>query len=131
MLGLAIHIRAQIQHRGALAANIRQLRCDRGAVDALQRFQHIAGNRHQGAGIARRDGRVSQTVFHLRNRHAHGRVLLFAQRNFNRIVHADHLAGRHDPGARMRKALHGIGQTHQKQMSLGMCIQECAARRQS
>ncbi|MNS39671.1 hypothetical protein D3C72_719610 [compost metagenome] len=42
VLGRAVHIRAQVQHRGGAARLVRNGRGDRGAVDAVQRLEHVA-----------------------------------------------------------------------------------------
>ena len=42
VLGRAVHIRTQVQHRGGAARLVRNGRGDRGAVYAVQRLEHIA-----------------------------------------------------------------------------------------
>ncbi|MCY1542459.1 hypothetical protein D9M68_782060 [compost metagenome] len=42
VLGRAVHVRAQVQHRGGTAGLVRNGRGDSGTVDAVQRLEHVA-----------------------------------------------------------------------------------------
>jgi hypothetical protein len=94
------------------------------------RFQDIAGNSHQCRSIAGRHCRLGLAVLDLLDRHAHGRVLLPAQGNFEWIVHRDHFTGHSQMGARMGKTGKLVWQAHQNQGSIRVLLQKMPAGRQ-
>jgi hypothetical protein len=108
MLGRAVHIGAQIQHRGGAALGVGHLRGNGRAVNAVQRLEQVARNGHQRAGVASRHRSLRRAVLDLLDGHAHGRILLAAQRHLDRIIHGHHLRGR-DRGALMRERLQASG----------------------
>jgi hypothetical protein len=57
---------------------------------------------------------MSCTRLDLLDGHAHGRIFFAAECNFNGVIHADHLGGRHNFCTRMLKTSQGIGLTHQQ-----------------
>ncbi len=124
MLGAAIDVGAEVEHGGRAAGDIGHLASDRGPVDAVERLEHEARDRHQRAGIAGRDGGLGGAVLDLVDRDAHRRVALATQRDFERIVHRDDLAGRDDLDAglvdRGRQLGQGLGQADQQQMGVGV-----------
>ncbi len=82
----------------------RQLRCDRRTIDAGQRLQHEARDRHQRAGVAGRHAGLRITVLDEVDRDAHRRVLLAAQSVRRRLVHRHDLACRmHDDALHQRR----------------------------
>ena len=140
MFCLAIHIGAQIQHRGARTQGIGQLKRNGRAVNPFHGFEQIARHRHQSAGVARRNRRMRRTCAHLANGHAHGRIFFAPQRSFHRVVHADHFRGRHDSGSAFRQALHAgllrphrlqrFGLPHQQQRGIRVAQNKLRTRRQ-
>ena len=130
MLRRAVDVGAQVQHRGRATFGVGQLAGNGRAVDAVQGFEHIAGNRHQRAGVACRHGSGGFAAFDLLNGHAHRRVFFAPQSHFHRVVHGHNLAGGHQRGARVDKALQCLGQADHQQLRIGMVIQKLTARRQ-
>ena len=123
----AIDVCAQVQHCGCTTRRIGKLGGNRWPVNAVHGFQHVAGDRHQSAGIASRNGRLSHTFLDLIDGHPHGRVFLAAQGNFNRVVHGDDFAGIHHLAAGIvfewrveRMRLDGGRLTHKNHGSLGV-----------
>ena len=88
LLRRAIDVGAEVEHRRHAFLG-RQLRGDRRPVDARQRLQHEARDRHQRAGVARGHAGLRGAVLDQVDRHAHRRVLLVAQRERRRLVHLD------------------------------------------
>ena len=140
MLRRAIHVRTQIEHGGGGALGIRHLGGDGRTVDAFDRLQHVARNRHQGTGVACGHGRLRLTFLDLGNGHAHGGILLLAQCDFHRVFHGNHLGGRHDAhalgrnGGRFLEAgparTDGLGLPHQQQLHIGVTLQKTGTGRQ-
>ena len=130
VLGRAINVGPQIEHRGGAPLVIGHLGCNRRAVDTIQRFQQVARNGHQRARIPRRHSCRSRAILDLLNGHAHGGILLPAQRHFHGIVHADDLAGRDHGRAFVRERFQTLWLPHEQQMGVGMGIEKLAARRQ-
>ena len=102
LLGRAVDVGAQVQHRG-LALLRRQLRSDRRTVDAGQRLEHEASDGHQCAGIAGGYAGLRRPVLDQVDRDAHRRILLLAQRVRRRLVHRDDFTGRVDRHAIARR----------------------------
>jgi hypothetical protein len=99
-------------------------------IDAIQRLEHVAGNCHQGPGIARRHRRRRRSVLDLLDGNAHGRILFAAQSNLKGIVHGHHFAGGHQGCTLMGKTLQSLGQPHHQQSRPWVALQEMAACRQ-
>ena len=127
MLGRAVHIRAQIKHGSGAAVRVGHGIGDGRALDALGRFEHIARNGHERAGIARRKGHLRLALLDLLDGHAHGGVLFAAQRHFHGVVHADHFGGGHHARAGVGKARQRLGPAHQQQAGLGVILQKLLA----
>jgi hypothetical protein len=79
VLGRAVHIGTQVQHRGGAALGVGHLGGNGRAVNAIQRLEQIAGNGHQGARVAGRHRGGSRAILDLLDGNAHGRILLAAQ----------------------------------------------------
>ena len=126
----AIDVGAQVQHRGGAARGIGQLAGNGRPVDAIEGFEHIARNGHQGAGVARRHRRCRCTVLDLLDGHPHGGVFLAAQCHLDRVFHGHHFAGVDQGSALVNKALQGLWQAHQQEPRILALIQKPAARRQ-
>lgn len=103
VLGRAIDIGAQVEHGRGAPGLVGDGRGNSRTVDAIQRLEHVAGNRHPGAGIARRDAGVGAAVLDRLRRQAHGRVFLAAQRDLDRVVHGDDFGRGHDVQAIARR----------------------------
>ena len=130
VLRSAVHVGAQVQHGGRAAPDIGHLAGNGRPVDAVERLEYIAGNRHQRARVACRHGRLGGAVLDLLYGHAHGRVFLAPQCHFHGVVHGHHLAGRHQGGALVNKALQRLRQSHQQQACFRVLLQKGAAGRQ-
>ena len=126
----AVDVGTQVEHGGGAALGIGHLRGDGGALDAVQRLEQVARNRHQRTRVARGDRRLRRAVLHLLDGHAHGRVLLAAQGDLNRVVHGDDFGGRHHACALMGKAGQRGGLAHQDQLRIRPLIQKLATGRQ-
>ncbi len=96
VLGRAVHVRAKVQHRGGAARLVRNGRGDRRAVNAVQRLEHITGNGHPGAGVARGNAGVRPPILDGLGSEAHGGVFFAAQGDLDRVVHGDDFGSRHD-----------------------------------
>ena len=130
MLGRAVHIGPQIEHRGGAALGIGHLGGNGRAVNAIERLEDIAGNGHQGTRVAGGNRGSSRAILYLLNGNAHGRILLAAQGNLHGVIHGNHLGGQHDGSALVRERLKTVLQTDQQQMGIGMIVEELAARRE-
>ena len=73
---------------------------DRRTVDAVERLEHEARDRHQRAGVAGADDDIGAPFLDQVDRDAHRRIALAAQRRRRRIVHFDDLFGVDDVDAR-------------------------------
>ena len=100
VLGRAIYVRAEVEHRGGTAGLVGQQRRDRGAVDAVERLQHVAGDGHQRAGVSGRDAGGRATFLDEPDRDAHRGIALLAQRDLDRVVHLDDFGRTDDLDAR-------------------------------
>ena len=111
LLRRAVHVGAEIEHRRN-AGPRRQLRGDGRPVDAGQRLQHEARDRHQRAGIAGGDAGLRRAVLHQVHCNAQRRVLLPPQRVGGSLVHLDDFTGRMDrepvEGGRTLLRKHGL-----------------------
>ena len=119
VLGGAIGVGAQVEHTN-LALPGRQVRGNRGTINAGDGFQHIARRRHQRTGIAGADTGQRFAVFDQIDADPHRGIFLAAQRGLRRFVHAHHFSGWMN--AQMHSGLHPqgvqfcfncIGNTHQ------------------
>ena len=126
VLRCAVHIGPQVQHRSSAAFGVGQLGGNGGAVNAVKGFEQVAGKGHERSGVARRNGGSSSARLHLLDGHPHGGVFFLAHGYLHSIVHGDNLAGEYAASARVGKALHSLGQTHQQQLRVGVPIQEAA-----
>ena len=79
VFGVALDVGAEVEHH-AFAAPGRENRGDRRPVDAGQGFEHEFGDRHQRAGIARRDDAVGAAIPDRIDRQPHARPSPGAQR---------------------------------------------------
>lgn len=96
MLCRAVDIGPQIEHRGGATGLVGDGGRDRRPVYAVQRLEHITGNRHPGAGIAGRHAGVGPTVLDGLGGQSHGRVFFAAQSHLHGVVHGDDLGGSND-----------------------------------
>ena len=92
LLRRAVDIGAEVEHVGVAAFHVGQHGGDRRPVDARQGLQHEARDRHQRAGVAGAHARMRLAALYEVDRHAHGGILLVAQRLGRRLVHADDFA---------------------------------------
>jgi hypothetical protein len=131
VFGVAINVRPQVEHGCRATFGVRELRCDRRAVDAVECLEQVARNRHQRTGVAGRDGSLRRTVLDLLDRDAHRRILLLAQGDFNGVVHAHHLARGDDAGTWMRGKPRQCGRrTDQQQRGFAVPLEKRAAGRE-
>ena len=131
MLSRAIDIRAQVQHHGSIARDVGNLTRQRGTFHPFEGFEQITGNRHECRRIPRRDGGLGATVFHLLDGNAHGGIFFLTQRDFQRIVHRDDLAGFNNGRAGVREAAHCLRQADHAQVCFGVLCEELTASGQS
>src|SRR5690606_17256475 len=90
----AVDVRAKIEHRGGAALDVGNGSGNGRTVDAVERLEQIARDRHERAGVPRRHAGVGPAVLDGLDRDAHGRVLLAPQRRFHGVVHEDDFGGR-------------------------------------
>ena len=114
MLWTAVHIRTHVQHGGGPTLGIRELSCNGWAVNAFKGFQHIAGNGHQGTGIACRDGCIRLAISHLLDGDTHGGIFFAPQGDFEGVIHGHHLGGRDNNGAGVVKVIQSLWQADQQ-----------------
>ena len=129
MLGGAIDIGAEVEHRG-VAADRRQPRRDRRALDAGQRLQYEVPGRHQRAGVAGAHAGGRSTFLHQVDGDPHRRIFLAAKRQRRLFVHFDDLRRRADRDAQRLRAgagqmrLDGVTEADQDHARIGMRLQE-------
>ena len=131
VMRFAVDVRAQVEHIGRATLLVWHDRADRRAVDAGHGLEHIARDRHQGAGIAGRHAGIGAAVLDQFDRHAHRRILFLAQGDFDRVVHRHDLAGGDDAAARpVPCTLQRVRSAHEQQLRVGMGVEEGLAGRQ-
>ena len=96
VIGTAVDVGAEVEHRREPAPLVRDHAGDGRPVDAVERLQDETRDRHQGAGVARADADIRAALLHEVDRHAHRRIALGAQRDGDRVVHLDDLVGVND-----------------------------------
>src|SRR5690606_12502085 len=72
MFGRAVDIGAQVEHGRGSALLVGYGRGDGGTIDTVERFEHIARNRHPCSGITGRHTGVCTIFLDCLNRHPHG-----------------------------------------------------------
>ncbi len=128
VFGRAIDVGAEVEHGGGAPARVGHPGGDGGSLDTVQRLEQITSDRHQRPGVAGRHRGLGVAVLHLLDRHAHGRVLLAAQGDFDRVAHFHDLGRGHDRAPFMvlqpGPVAQCVGASHQQETRLGVAGQE-------
>ncbi|OIQ64435.1 hypothetical protein GALL_540130 [mine drainage metagenome] len=94
VFGIGLDVGADVQHHVEAALVARGPKAgDRRAIDAGDLAQPDHRQRHQRAGIARRNAGTGFTAFDQINSHAHGRIFFVAHRQCRRLIHPHHFRG--------------------------------------
>ena len=132
VMGFAVDVRAQVEHIGRAALHVRQDRADGRTVDVGHGLEHVARDRHQGAGVASRDAGAGLAVLDQFDRDAHRGILLAAQGHFDRIVHGHHFGGvaHHDTRivcgmVLLEFSAHLVFQADEDQLGVRFVLEEC------
>ena len=130
VVGSAIDIGAQVEHRGVTVTDVGHHAGDGRAINALERLEQITRKRHQCARVAGRNTglggcKSSRIGLDQTDRDPQRRVFLAPQGHLDRIVHLDDLGRRHDAASRpARRFSQRLGATDEDQLSDRMRVEK-------